>query len=542
MNITQDKILVMAEEETTTAVKASAKSFSNLDILTATSENKAFELIYNHTLVLVIIDATLPHIEPYKIGPMLQSHKQVYNTPLLILCDTIPADNFLSDFEALQIDYLLKPFTNEQIQAKIKIFFQLYEQKNAVNQSIDELDRVYQKVITQHEQSIQKNLAAKNIATRASIAAGQIQESLRNLQGNIYQLLRKPDFTMAVKSKLSSIKTASEKISMVTKKLTSFPDYSHTPQSDKAYKILYAQSSDEDFGIFSHFIKGVITCDLFQAKTIEQSMALISKDRLDLIFIDYTQSIGTGFNLLSELNRIHSDIPVIFTFDKPYVQHGPDAISKGAYSYFIKEELSYSHMLSIINNTLEKASLTKEVEDAQSRIVMISRKDYLTKLYNRRCFEQAMESEFSKAKRYGTNLSVLVLEFDNFQAIIDTHGYDIGDRILITSATIIQSMVRDDDVVCRYGTEEFGIVLANTALSGARILADRIRKKIAKHEFDTENAHLKLTVSVGVTAFNSKSDTVYPELVKKGFKALTSALEQGGNTVTTYINTPLENK
>ncbi|MCF6249415.1 MAG: response regulator [Desulfobacula sp.] len=390
MNITQDKILVVATETTTDAVKASAKLFPNLDILTATSENKAFELIYNHSLVLVIIEQALTHIEPYKIGSMLLSHKQIHNTPLLILCDTvdncITQDNFLSDFEALQIDHLLKPFTDKQIRAKIRIFFELFKQKNAVHQSINELDLVYQKIIAQHEHSMQKNVTAKKLSVRTSIAATQIQESLRNLQGNIYQLLKNKEFTTITKSRLSSIKTASEKISTVTKKLVSFPNNSKIMPSDQAYKILYAQGSDEDFSIFNHFIKGVIKCDLFQAKTTEQSLKLISQRGFDLIFIDYLQPEGTGFDLLSKLNRMRSDIPVIFTLSKPHISKGADTVSKGAFAYIIKEELSSTHMLSIINNTLEKASLTKEVDDAQSRIVMISKKDYLTKLYNRRCF------------------------------------------------------------------------------------------------------------------------------------------------------------
>ncbi len=314
MNITKNKILVMAKDDTIVTVKASVTLFSNLDILTATSENKAFELIYNHSLVLIIIDSTLSHIDLYKIGSMLLSHKKIHNTPLLILCDVIPADNFLSDFDALHIDHLLNPFTSGQIQAKIKLFFELFKQKNAVHQSIDELDRVYQKIITQHELTVQKNIAAKSFSTKASIAASQIQESLRNLQGNIYQLLKKSEFTAVSKSKLSSIKTASEKISMVTKKLSSLPDNLKPIHSEKAYKILYAQKSDEHFRIFNYFMKGVIKCNLYQAKTIEQSLEFISKEKFDLIFIDYTQSTGTGFNLLSKLNRMRSDIPVIFTF------------------------------------------------------------------------------------------------------------------------------------------------------------------------------------------------------------------------------------
>ncbi|MCF6249439.1 MAG: GGDEF domain-containing protein, partial [Desulfobacula sp.] len=111
-----------------------------------------------------------------------------------------------------------------------------------------------------------------------------------------------------------------------------------------------------------------------------------------------------------------------------------------------------------------------------------------------------------------------------------------------TSATIIQSMVRDNDVVCRYGGEEFGIVLANTSLSGARILADRIRKKMAEHDFDTETDHLKLTVSIGIAAFDKKMDTSYSRLVKRGLQALTSAMERGGNTVKIFLKKPLDDK
>lgn len=281
-------------------------------------------------------------------------------------------------------------------------------------------------------------------------------------------------------------------------------------------------------------MKGVINCELYQAKDLTQSLKLISQNRFDLIFIDYTQSQGSGFDLLSKLNRMRSDIPVIFTFDKPHIQKGPEAISKGAFAYLIKEELSGTHMVSIIHNTLEKAALTQEVEDAQSRIVMISKKDFLTKLYNRRCFEQELESEFSRAKRYHTDLSILLLDFDNFQTITDTYGYDTGDRILTTSATIIQSMVRNNDTVCRYGGEEFGIVLANTPLSGARILADRIRKKMAGYEFSTDTDQVEITVSIGIAAFDKKDDTAYAGLVRKGLNALSSATNQGGNVVKTH--------
>ena len=534
MNMIRDKILVMAGDGTAAAIKKAARVFSNIEILEAGNENKAFELIYNHTLVLVIIDAALPQIEPYRIGSMLMSHIQVHNTPLLILCDEIDADNFLADFGALKTDYLRRPFTDQQVQAKIKLFFELFKLSDAVHQSIDELDRVYRKILDQHEQSAKEDAAVKNLTTRTSYAANQIEQSLRSLSGNMYHLVRNRDLPVSVRSRLSAIKTGAEGISLSTKKLVSHLRYAKPAASQNIHNILCVQGNDEDFSIFNHAIKAAARCSLTQAKSVAQGLELVYRHSFDLIFIDYTQPDGTGLELLAKLNRIRSDIPVIFTMDAPYAHKGPEAVSKGAFAYLLKEGLSSTQMLSIIRNTLEKASLTREVEEAQNRIVMISQKDYLTRLLNRRCFEQELETELSKAKRYRTDLSVLLIEFDAFQAINESHGFDTGDQVLAASATIIQGMVRNNDVVCRYGTEEFGIILPNTDLDGAGMLAGRIRKKIAGFDFEAADGRLNITVSIGLAAFDNRTDTTFSHLVKKGLDALAAAVENGGNTVKTY--------
>lgn len=526
MNSIHDKILTMTDDATTGTVRSCITELPGLELLTADSENQAFKMIYNHTLVLVIIDEALSHIEPYRIGSMLMSLKQIHNTPLLILCDTAPTTNFLKDFDALQADHLLRPFTQDQIRAKIKLFFELFKQKNAVHQSIDELDRVYQKIVAQHEAAIKEDAAVKALSTRAASAAGQIQQPLRSLRGNLYHLLRGNFAKPAAKPRLAAIKTASEQITMAAGKLTSLPAFYRAAPSARSYKILYVQGSGEDFSIFNHFMKSVINCKLFQAGTVEESLELVIKEQFELIFIDHILSDGTGLDLLARLNRMRCDIPVIFTLDKSYASIGPQAVSKGAFSYLLKEELSGTHILSIIHDTLEKASLTREVEDARSRIVMIARKDFLTKLYNRRRFERTLESELSKAQRYSIQLSVLLINFDRFETVNRLHGYETGDKILTTAAGIIQGMVRKNDVVCRYGAEKFGIVLPNTTWGGAGILARRIQKKMTAYEFGSGGDPPDLAVSIGVAAFDPKTDATCSDLVKKALNALAAKQEQ----------------
>ena len=96
-------------------------------------------------------------------------------------------------------------------------------------------------------------------------------------------------------------------------------------------------------------------------------------------------------------------------------------------------------------------------------------------------------------------------------------------------------MVRNHDLVCRYGGEEFGLVLPNTALNGARMLAERIREKIAGFSFEAGTTALNLTVSIGIASYDHKPGTAVHDLAKNALHALTSAMDQGGNKVRAFI-------
>jgi two-component system cell cycle response regulator len=556
MDIVPDKILIVADTESKAAISNSLEGISGVEILEADTENKAFELIYDNHFVLIIIDETLAHIDSAKIGFMLLSHKHTYNAPLLIITDKIQPEKFLTDFKDLLIDYIEKPVNESLFMAKVKIFYELFKQKNAVTQSIDELDRAYKKIISQHELMTEEEFSRKEMITRSAIVGNQINQPLQNLKSNIYQLLGNHDATPKMKLNLASLKTSSERISQITRKLQINPvkskmlipgltnaqnndqtnDPANNTNKENTFKLLYIEPSDEDFGIFNHFIKGALNCELSKAKTIEGAVELIAGTKFDFIFMAHLLADGTGLDLLARLNKIRSDVPVIFALNKPDAHLGPEAVTKGAFNYFIKEEVTCEGILSIMSTTLARAQITQEVEDARTRVVMISRKDALTRLYNRQCFEKELESEAARARRYQTALSIMIVDFDKFKAVNKAHGYDTGDAALTTSAALIQSMVRGDDRVCRYGGEEFGIVLPNTAINGARILADRIRNKIAGHDFKKGSTILKLTVSIGIASYVPETDTSFAILVRNALSALDTALENGGNKVQTFIN------
>ena len=132
----------------------------------------------------------------------------------------------------------------------------------------------------------------------------------------------------------------------------------------------------------------------------------------------------------------------------------------------------------------------------------LSQTDDLTKLHNARYLRQFLLNEIRRARRYGTSVAALFLDLDDFKRINDLHGHLVGSHVLMEMAAVILSSIRDTDAVARYGGDEFVIVLPDTGTELAGTVAERIRAKIARHEFNGgRGLKLSTTASFGVAAF-----------------------------------------
>jgi diguanylate cyclase (GGDEF)-like protein len=139
--------------------------------------------------------------------------------------------------------------------------------------------------------------------------------------------------------------------------------------------------------------------------------------------------------------------------------------------------------------------------DSFERIVYESMYDGLTGLFNRPYFDEAFAHQISLAKRYGTDLSVLFLDVDDFKEINDTHGHIVGDVALKKIGAIIRNTKRDSDLAAVTGGEEFVLLMPHTESINAFILADRIRQEIEKEEFTAHDLTYRLTVSGGLASY-----------------------------------------
>ncbi len=164
----------------------------------------------------------------------------------------------------------------------------------------------------------------------------------------------------------------------------------------------------------------------------------------------------------------------------------------------------------------------------------ISIKDALTGLYNRRYFDEILQHEYLRAKRYNLPLSLIMVDIDYFKSVNDTFGHLTGDKVLQELAKLIKNSVRQVDVVARFGGEEFAIILLNTSLEKASNMAERLRRIIEKHTILINGNKINITISAGISGI--RKDTLSErDIVEEADKALFKAKTSGRNKVYVYI-------
>ena len=206
-------------------------------------------------------------------------------------------------------------------------------------------------------------------------------------------------------------------------------------------------------------------------------------------------------------------------------------IQAGACDYLPKAKVSGKALLRIIANALEKAGLRREMRMAQEKLAEMSVRDELTGLFNRRYFQEALEREISGAERYGHVLTLCMMDLDHFKRVNDAYGHPCGDRVLQEFGRLINDSIRKYDVGCRYGGEEFTLILPDTPLNKAQTLCERFRERIQNHDFACGEHAFGMTISIGIATRAADARTTPEQLVDLADKALYQAKRQGRNRV-----------
>ncbi len=202
--------------------------------------------------------------------------------------------------------------------------------------------------------------------------------------------------------------------------------------------------------------------------------------------------------------------------------------------------LSYDYIKTPVNETelnIRINALLKTYE-TKKELVKSAISDELTGLYNRKYLHHRLEAEISRARRYNTPVSCLLLDIDYFKIVNDMYGYDWGDILLKKIAGMLSALVRKEDVLTRYGDEEFIVVLPETTEQQAMIFAERFRRDVEKMEFIPANEEERhpITISGGIAAFPCVEDIEETSntLIRYAEHALYNAKQSGKNKIVEF--------
>ena len=176
-----------------------------------------------------------------------------------------------------------------------------------------------------------------------------------------------------------------------------------------------------------------------------------------------------------------------------------------------------------------------ELKKHQRALRLVATNDGLTGIYNRRSFDIIIASEVDRTNRYKRELSLLIIDIDHFKRVNDNFGHMAGDTVLRKLSGKLAKQLRSNDYLARYGGEEFAIILPETSLNTAHILAERIRKAVGEQDYDLGNEQsAPITISIGIASFSSQAKTV-DQLILNADSALYEAKETGRNRVCDFV-------
>lgn len=187
---------------------------------------------------------------------------------------------------------------------------------------------------------------------------------------------------------------------------------------------------------------------------------------------------------------------------------------------------------------LIRAKSMLKIRDLREKLLQVSTTDELTGLHNRKYLHERLEQEISRAKRYGTKLSCLLFDLDFFKVVNDIYGYDWGDVLLRSIADKLKQLIRKEDILTRYGDEEFLLILPNTSEENAFLFAERFRRDIEKMEFipaGEEERH-PITISGGISTYPCLEDTDEDvnTIIRYAEHALYNAKKRGKNKIVQF--------
>jgi diguanylate cyclase (GGDEF)-like protein len=260
--------------------------------------------------------------------------------------------------------------------------------------------------------------------------------------------------------------------------------------------------------------------DIEVAMSADEALETLRKTQFDVVLLDLMLGPVSGFTVLEKIRQMYYPPMVLVMTGYGSTDVAIEAMKQGAADFIMKP----------VEPDLLDIRIRKVMDERRAQRLAIT--DGLTGLYNRRYFEERLDEEIHRSRRYDRPMSILMIDIDFFKQFNDTCGHLKGDDVLRQLSHILQDHSRETDITARYGGEEFVMILPETSLESSRMLGERIRQAVDKAVFEGEEQipATKITVSVGVSCLTD--DEGGYDALERADRALYKSKQAGKNLVT----------
>jgi len=279
---------------------------------------------------------------------------------------------------------------------------------------------------------------------------------------------------------------------------------------------------------------------VYLAATGREALQRLQEHPLDIVLLDIMMPEMDGFEFcrIVQAEKKWPDLHIIITSARDTLEDKVKGLELGATDYLTKP-FSMTELKARIRVGERIVRYRKALKEQQALLEYMAREDKLTGLYNRRHFEERAQEEWLRAHRYYHPLSLVFGDIDHFKKVNDRYGHAYGDKVLKEVSQTLLQHCRNNDLIARYGGEEFTVLLLETRLEDACVVAERLRAAVKALTFTHPSGPFQVTMSFGVACVSSEEPQSLTALLEGADKALYMAKHKVRNRVEQYTGSQL---
>ncbi len=438
---------------------------------------KAISAIRNQLPDLILLDIMMPGMDGYEICQHLQEDELTRNIPIIFISALNETLDKVRAFSIGGRDYISKPFQDEEVLARVKTHLSLHFTQKSLKAEIVERKRI-ESALRQYNH----DLALLNRMTHVLQACPTEQDTYAVVTDTCIQLIPESSGHLLLRNDADNI-------------LESGALWGNPSSALRQFHL-----DDLDFICLnkSHVV------DHPDVGRILSRIAYSHQERQVCV------PVSSPDTLLAVL---------LFSFEPDEsIKNEDDWYHRVESKQLLITEMVEHYALALVNLRLREMLRTDSIHDP------------LTGLYNRRHMKAALEREASRAQRLQASVGILMFDIDHFKTLNDNYGHEAGDAVLREIGTLLKCSSREEDIACRYGGEEFLLILPDTTLENAVKRAENLLEQMQQHNFVCQEKTLSVTISIGVAAYPLHGSDIQGS-VRAADAALYQAKEKGRNQV-----------